>query len=74
LLKFVGELDQEDTRAVREGLDEEYLALFDLLIKKDISKKGRERIKSVAKELLDKLKSEKLNVDQWRKKNVPRLQ
>ncbi len=68
LLKFVGELDEEDTRAVREGLDEEYLALFDLLMKKDISKKGRERIKLVAKELLDKLKAEKLTVDQWREK------
>ena len=72
LMKFVGELDEEDTRSVREGLNEEYLALFDLLMKKDISKKDRERIKSVARELLDKLKAEKLNVDQWREKERTR--
>ncbi len=73
LIKFVGELDEEDTRSVREGLNEEYLALFDLLMKKDISKKDRERIKSVARKLLDKLKAEKLNVDQWREKELTKV-
>ena len=30
LLKFVQELDEEESRAVREGLDEETLAIYDL--------------------------------------------
>ncbi len=71
LLKFVDEMDEEEKRAVREGLDEEYLALFDLLLKPDISKpKARDKIKQVAKDLLFRLKSEKLKVDQWREKEA----
>ena len=31
LIRLVQELDNEETRAMREGLDEESLALFDLL-------------------------------------------
>ena len=33
LLKFVAELDAEDSRAVREGLTEEELAILDILTK-----------------------------------------
>jgi len=31
----VQELDEEESRAVREGLDEETLAIYDLLVKPD---------------------------------------
>jgi type I restriction enzyme R subunit len=47
LLRFVGELDEEGVRATREDLDEESLAVFDLLKKPDLSDSGTERIKSV---------------------------
>jgi type I restriction enzyme R subunit len=72
LVKFVDALDDEEHRAIREGLDEESLALFDLLIKSDLSKKERERIKKVAKELLHTLKAEKLRIENWPEKEATR--
>jgi type I restriction enzyme R subunit len=72
LLKLVQELDEEDSRAVREGLDEESLAIFDLLKKQDLSASNIKRIKVVAVGLLEKLKAEKLRVDQWRDKEATR--
>jgi type I site-specific restriction-modification system R (restriction) subunit len=72
LLKFVASLDRESTRALREGLDEETLALFDLLLKPDLSKKEIERLKQVATELLAKLKAEKLRADNWWEKQATR--
>ena len=70
LLKFVQELEEEESRAVREGLDEESLAVFDLLKKPALDKTDTRRIKTVAKELLRTLKAEKLRVDQWREKEA----
>jgi type I restriction enzyme R subunit len=72
LLKLVEELNEEETRAVREGLDEESLAIFDLLKKPDLGPREIGRIKTVAVELLAKLKTEKLRVDQWRDKEATR--
>jgi len=70
LLKFVEELDNEEKRAVREGLDEENLALFDILLKPELSTRDRSRIKKVAKDLLAALKAEKLRIDNWREKET----
>ena len=70
LLKFVQELEKEEGRALREGLDEESLAVFDLLKKPDLGRPEIERIKKVAKDLLRTLKAEKLRVDQWREKDA----
>ena len=70
LLKLVQELEEEESRALREGLDEESLAIFDLLKKPDMDRADVERIKKVAKELLRTLKAEKLRVDQWREKEA----
>ena len=72
LLKLVKELDEEESRAVREGLDEESLAIFDLLKKPDLRGAEVRRIKQVAVELLRTLKVEKLRVDQWREKESTR--
>ena len=72
LLKLVQALDEEESRAVREGLDEESLAIFDLLKKPDLSGTEIRRIKQVAVELLRTLKAEKLRVDQWREKESTR--
>ena len=72
LLDLVQELDQEESRAAREGLDEESLAIFDLLQKPNLRAPERERIKQVAVELLKTLKAEKLRVDQWRDKESTR--
>jgi type I site-specific restriction-modification system R (restriction) subunit len=72
LLKFVSALDKESTRALREGLDEETLALFDLLTKPELPKKDLERLKQVAAELLAQLKAEKLRADNWWNKQATR--
>ena len=72
LLRFVRNMDEEESRAMREGLDEEALALFDLLKKPDLSANDIKRIKKVAVDLLSTLKSEKLRVDHWRDKESTR--
>lgn len=60
------DLTPEVERATREGLDEETLAIYDLLKKPKLTKKEQESVKEVAKELLAKLKEEKLKIDRWR--------
>ncbi|HQN28417.1 MAG TPA: DUF3387 domain-containing protein, partial [Mesotoga sp.] len=72
LLKFVDEMDKEESRAMREGLDEESLAVFDLLKKPDLTPSDIERIKAVAVDLLKTLKAEKLRIDHWRDKKATR--
>ncbi|OCC15643.1 Type I restriction-modification system, restriction subunit R [Dissulfuribacter thermophilus] len=72
LIKFVQELDKEEIRAIREGLDEESLAIFDLLKKPELSSAEIKRVKKVAVELLQTLKSEKLKIDHWRDKESTR--
>lgn len=72
LMRLVGDLDAESTRAMREGLDEETLALFDLLKKPDLDKKDIQRIKKVAVDLLDVLKRKKQDIDNWRAKEQTR--
>lgn len=72
LLKFVQALDEEESRAMREGLDEETLVLFDLLKKPDLGPADVKRIKNVAATLLGKLMEEKLRIDHWRDKESTR--
>ena len=72
LLKLVQELDEEQSRAAREGLDEESLAVFDLLKKPALGPAEIKQIKAVAYNLLEKLKAEKLRIDQWRDKETTR--
>ena len=72
LFKLVQELDVEESRALREGLDEESLAIFDLLRKPGLNSSDVKRIKKVAAELLARLKAEKLRIDHWRDKEATR--
>jgi len=72
LVRFMSEMTEEESRAVREGLDEESLAVFDLLKKPDLSTGEIKRIKAVAVELLQTLKTEKLRIDHWRDKEATR--
>lgn len=72
LLEFVQELDEESRRALREGLDEETLVIYDLLYKPDLTAADMQRIKEVAVELLAALKVEKLRIDHWRDKEATR--
>jgi type I restriction enzyme R subunit len=73
LVKFARELTEEEKRGVTEGLTEEELALFDILTKPDptLTKKEEAEVKKACRELLDKLKREKLVLD-WREKPQPK--
>ena len=59
-------------RAIREGLDEQTQALFDLLKKEDLEKKDIDRIKKVAVELHAILLRKKAEIDEWRAKEQTR--
>lgn len=72
LFKLVQELDDEEHRAVREGLDEESLAIFDLMRKPDLDAAEIKRIKTVAVQLLGLLKSRIRDIDHWRDRESTR--
>jgi type I restriction enzyme, R subunit len=71
LIEFGKSLEDEDRRAIREGLSDEELALFDKLKKQQMPEKEKNQVKKVAKDLLEALKNEKLVLD-WRKKQQTR--
>jgi type I restriction enzyme R subunit len=66
LIKFVSELNKEEDRAIRENLDEETLAIYDLLKKDNLDKNDIKTVKEVAIETLKKLKDQKLKIERWR--------
>ncbi len=72
LKAFMGELKDEDSRAMREGLTEEELAIFDILTRPEpeLTDKERDRVKACAKELLQTLKAQKLVVDWWKRQQT----
>lgn len=73
LMAFAQDLTKEEQRAQRERLTEEELAVFDLLTQPEpeLSEKEKDEVKKVAKELLSKLKAEKLVLD-WKLKTRTR--
>jgi type I restriction enzyme R subunit len=75
LFAHIDRCSEEEKRYLREGLDnDEQLAVFDLLQKESLTKGNREVIKKVARELLDKLSSGKLQIDHWREKATAQAQ
>ncbi|MCZ2101024.1 MAG: type I restriction endonuclease subunit R [Chitinophagales bacterium] len=67
LTEFIKDLSAEEKRAIQENLDEPTLSIFDLLIAdKDLTKKEKETVKKVAKETLETLQAEKLNIPKWK--------
>jgi type I restriction enzyme R subunit len=73
LMAFTQKLSEEEKRGISEQLTEEELTIFDLLTKPEFAlTKAEERgVKKVAKDLLAKLKSEKLVLD-WKKRQTTR--
>ena len=64
LMKLSNELTEEEKRYVREGFEnDEYLSIYDILMKDDLSKEDIKKIKKVAVELLDKIKDELRRMD-----------
>jgi len=69
LFDFIRGMNEEEQRAAREGMNEEELAIFDLLTKPEpkLTKAQEVAVKQIARSLLAKLKREKLTLD-WRLK------
>jgi type I restriction enzyme R subunit len=73
LVTFTKDLNDEEQRHLREQISEEELAVFDILTRPgpDLTPQESEAIKKVCKDLLAKLKTEKL-VLAWRTKRTTR--
>lgn len=65
--KLVAEMDAELQRHVREGLSEEELTFFDMLLKENLSKADRERLKQASRGLLASLKVHLAVMPTWTK-------
>ncbi len=66
LVEFYGDLSEEEKRAVREDLNEEELAVLDMLSRdKKISDKEKAELKEIAKQLLERLKANEFRVVNW---------
>ncbi len=71
LMELMDELDEEQKRAVQEGLDEDELALFDLLKKDNLAKTERERVKQASRNLLASIKTRLSDLDRfWEKEQT----
>jgi type I restriction enzyme R subunit len=73
LVTFTKDLSEEEQRHLRENVSEEELAVFDILTRPgpDLSPQETEAIKKVCRDLLAKLKTEKL-VLAWRERRTTR--
>lgn len=66
LVELLGELSHEEKRAERQGLQEDELAVFDMLnTGKLISAKEKEEVKVAAQKLLQRLKEKEFRVNRW---------
>lgn len=63
---MANDLSPEMKRAMHEGLNEETLAIYDLLRKPELTAKEEADVKKVAKKTLENLKAEKLKIERWR--------
>jgi type I restriction enzyme R subunit len=73
LVEFTKALNAEERRGLAENLDEEQLAIYDLLMRPapELTEPERLQVKRVAESLLELLKREKLVLD-WRKEQRTR--
>ena len=73
LITLAQELIEEEQRAIAEQLTEEELTVFDLLTRStvELTEAEKNKVKSISKKLLKKLKQEKLVLD-WRKREQSR--
>lgn len=74
LVQFSQEMRSEDERAVREGLTEDALEIFDLLCKETMTQAETQKVKLAAKALLHRLQDEppKVLVQDWYKTDQTR--
>lgn len=72
LLAITKALSEEERRAVSLGLDEETLALFDLLSKPELDKAGIEKLKKISVGLLTTPKTRLAEISDWQATEVNR--
>ena len=71
LTELIQELDAEQKRAVEEGLNEDELAIYDLLRKGDLGRAERERVKQSSRNLLATVKARLAELDRfWEKEQT----
>ena len=63
-------LDDEQARAIREGLDQPTLAVFDLLKKEELTPADIKRIKQVAVDFYARLREELARIRDWEEKQA----
>ncbi|RZL03981.1 MAG: type I restriction endonuclease subunit R [Rubrivivax sp.] len=68
LMDLANGMDAEQRRALDEGLSEEQLALFDLLLRDNLTKAERDRIKQASRELLAGVLKVIAPLDHWTEK------
>ena len=73
LTQLINDLQEEEKRHIKEGLTEEELTIFDILTKPKprLTRKKEQQIKTIVKELLERLKEQKFVLD-WKKKTRTR--
>jgi type I restriction enzyme R subunit len=72
---FIQTLSTEQSRAIREHLNEETLAVYELLRDgKELKPEEIKAVKKVAVDTLQKLKEEKLKIERWRESGQIRAQ
>lgn len=75
LMDLANSMDEEEQRYVREGFtSDEELSLYDMLFNENLSKEDIKKIKSVAVELLAKIKSKIAELDHWTEKQETKAQ
>lgn len=66
LIDLANSMTQEEQRYVREGFtSDEELSLYDMLFDENLSKEDIKKIKKIAVDLLDKIKSKIAELDHW---------
>ncbi len=71
LIELIDRLDEEQKRATREGLAEDELALFDLLLKDGLDRTARERVKQASRDLLAAVRARLAELDRfWEKEQT----
>lgn len=71
LIELINSYSQEEAETKREGLTDEQKAIFDILrFGKKLEEKEKNRIKEITIALLEGLKADKLQIEQWADKSV----
>jgi len=71
LMEFINSMSAEEAETKREGLTDEYKAIFDILRQgKKLNEKEKVKVKELSVSLLEELKSEKLCAAQWSDKSA----